>query len=180
MQTTFLSPYVKEDIFVKMAPGYETNDKAGVHLVINLKKSLYGLWRSPKSCFKPMDVQLAVIDFRPLKSDPCVYISEDETGFVILTLYVDNIMFLSASKTLLNKPKKQLMDRFEMSDMDDMSRILGMNVTRDREEGAFTISQKDNTEGVVQRYGMEDCNTAYTPRVGPELSLNQPEETLLN
>ena len=85
-------------------------------------------------------------------------------------------MFLNASKSLLNKLKKKLMDGFEMSDMDEASKIFGMNVTRDREKGAITISQKDYTEDVVQLYGMEGCNLAYTPDIGPELSLNQPEE----
>ena len=89
-------------------------------------------------------------------------------------------MFLSASKPLLNKLKKELMNRFEMSDTGDVSRILGMNVTRDREKGTVTINQKNYTEDVVQRYGMKGCNPAYTPGVGPKLSLNQPEEKLLN
>ena len=52
--------------------------------------------------------------------------------------------------------------------------ILGKNVTRDHERGAIPISQKGYTEDVVQRYGMEDCNPAYTPGAGLELSLNQP------
>ena len=143
-------------------------------------KILYCLRQSPKSWFGTVDVKLAVIGFRPLKSDPCVYVYEDETDFVVLTLYVDDIMFLSASKSLQNKLKKKLMNRFEMSDIGDVSRIVGMNVTRDREKGTTTVSQKDYTEDVVQGYGMEGCNPAYTPGVGPEMSLKQPEEKLLN
>ena len=60
-----------------------------------------------------------------------------------------NILFLSASKSLLNKLKKKLMNQFEMSDMGDVSRILGMNVTRDREKETITISSKDYTKDVV-------------------------------
>ena len=55
-----------------------------------------------------------------------------------------------------------------------------MTVTRDREEGTITISQKGYTEDVVQRYGMKGCIPTYTPGVMPKLSLNQQEETLLN
>ena len=69
-----------------------------------------------------------------------MYIYEDEIGFVILTLYVDDVLFLRVINTLLNKPKKQLMDRFDISDMGDVSRILGMNVDRDGEEGTINIS----------------------------------------
>ena len=67
-----------------------------------------------------------------------------------------------------------------MADMGNVSRVLGMNVTRDREEGTITINQKDYTEDIVQRSGMLGCNPAYTPGVEAELSLDQPEENLLN
>ena len=58
--------------------------------------------------------------------------------------------------------------------------ILGMSVTRDREKGTITISQKGYTEDVVQPYGLEERNPASNPGVGLELSLNQEEEKLLN
>ena len=124
-----------------------------------------------------MDQCLGDIGFRPLKSDPCVYIYEDEVGFVFLTLYVDDLLLLGANKLQLNKLKKQLMGRFEMTDMGDVSRILGMNVARDRKKGTIIINQREYTEDVIERFGMKGCNPAYTPGVGPELSLNQPEET---
>ena len=180
VQRTFLNAGVEEDVFVKMAPGYETNDEAGVPLVMKLKKNLYGLRQSPKYWFGMMDVELAVIGFRPLKSDPCVYVYENKTGFAVLRLYVDDILFLSVSKSLLNNLKKKLMNRFEMPDMGDVSGILGMNVTRDRAKGTIIISQKDRTDDVVQRYGMKGCNLTYTPGVGSKLSLNRPEKKLLN
>ena len=55
-----------------------------------------------------------------------------------------------------------------------------MSVTRVREKWAITISQKDYTEDVAQPFRMEGCNTAYHREVELELSLNQPEKTLLN
>ena len=67
-----------------------------------------------------------------------------------------------------------------------VSQILGMSVTRDHEYIVYVCIYIYIyiyiyiTEDVVQRYGMEGCNPAYTPRVGPELSLNQPGEKLLD
>ena len=85
---------------------------------------------------------LSKIGFRSLKSDPCVYVYKVENGSAILTLYVDDVLLLGTNKQLLEKLKKKLMDRFEMTDMDDVSRVLGMNVTRDRVKGTITINQK--------------------------------------
>ena len=82
-----------------------------------------------------MDDHLSNIGFRSLKSDPCVYVFEDKTGTVIPTLYVDDIILLGNNKRLLGKLKKQLMDRFEMMDLRDVSKVLGMDVTRDQENG---------------------------------------------
>ena len=67
-----------------------------------------------------------------------------------------------------------------MTGMGDVSRVLGTNVTRDSKEGTITINQKHYTEDIIQRYGMRGYNSAYTPGMGPELSLVQTEENLLN
>ena len=93
---------------------------------------------------------------------------------------MDDDLLLGANKQLLDKLKKQRIDRSEMTDMGNVSGLLGMNVTRDREEETITINHEDDTEDIVQRYGMRGCNPAYTPGVGPELSLDQPEENLVN
>ena len=70
------------------------------------------------------------------------------------------------------------MDRFEMTDMGDVSGVLGMNIARDREKGTITINQRDYTVDVIERFSVRGYNPAYTPVARPELSLNQSEETL--
>ena len=131
VQTAFLNADVEEGVYVKMAPGYETYDKSGVPFVMKLKKSLYGFPQSPKSWFGTMDDHLSNISFRSLKSYPCVYVFEDKTRTAILTLCVDDILLFGNNKQFLGKLKKQLMDRFESTDLGDVSKVLGMNVTRD-------------------------------------------------
>ena len=36
--------------------------------------------------------------------------------------------------------------------MGDVSRVLGMNVTRDRKKRTITSDQKDSTENIVERF----------------------------
>ena len=75
---------------------------------------------------------------------------------------------------------KQLMDQFEMTDMGHVSRVLDMNATRGCEKGTITTDQRYYTEDMIERFGMKDGNPTYTPGGGPGLSLNQPEEKLLD
>ena len=53
-----------------------------------------------------------------------IYIYEDETSFVILALYMGDILLRSTSKTMIKKLKRKLTD--------DVLRILDMNVTRNQ------------------------------------------------
>ena len=47
--TAFLNSAVDETIFVKMAPGREKTDNNGVHQVMRLPKSLYGIPQGPST-----------------------------------------------------------------------------------------------------------------------------------
>ena len=105
---------------------------------------------------------------------------EDKTGTAILTLYMEDILLLGNIKQLLGKLKKQLIDRFKMTDLGDVSKVLGMNVARDRGNWTITIDQKDYTEDILEHYGMTNCNVALTPGVGPKISLDQPADRLLD
>ena len=114
------------------------------------------------------------IAFKALKSDPCVYIfngtttmkqelSTDDDSTVILTLYVNNVLLAGGNKAALEMIKGTLVSRFKMSDMGDVSRVLGMQVTRDGQTGSLTITQEDYTRGRLIKYGMQDCRPLGTP-----------------
>ena len=135
-----------------MAPDYETNDKAGVPLVMELKKNLYGLRQSPKNwfglCMWRSSSSASVRSSRIRVSH--VHLRGREWLFHRNAL--SGLYSAPHNKTLLNKLKKKLMDRLEMSNAGDVSRVVGMNVTCDREKGAITISHENYRENVVQRY----------------------------
>ena len=66
-----------------------------------------------------------------------------------------------------------------MSDLGNVSLVLGMQVSRDRAKGSLTISQESYTESILERFGMGNCKTLSTPDYGSEPSTVQPEATLL-
>ena len=72
------------------------------------------------------------------------------------------------------------MRRFDTKCMGDVSMVLGMQITRDREKGTFTISQAYYTKSVLETCGMGECKAVYTIGVGPELSINQGEGDFLS
>ena len=57
-----------------------------------------------------------------------------------------------------------------MTGIGEVNRILGMEVTRDYDEGALAITQTVYVDNILERFGMQDANAAHTPGYGPELS----------
>ena len=81
------------------------------------------------------------IGFRPTELDPCVYTHGSGVTLVILTLYVDDILITGKDPTLVEQRKEEIKERFKMTDMGEVSRILGLEVTRDFNEGTLAITQ---------------------------------------
>ena len=72
------------------------------------------------------------------------------------------------------------MARFSMTDLGEVSLILGMKITRDQSKRTLRISLTDYTRSILDRFNMKDCNPVSTPSTGAELSLDQPTDTLLD
>lgn len=117
VQTLFLNTDVDEEVYVKMAPGFETTTEEGIPLVMMLLKSLYGLRESPRNWFGTIDGHLKETGFTPLKSNPCVCIYSFGGKLVILTLYLDDFLLLGGTIGVLNTLKGKLTGRFAMTDM---------------------------------------------------------------
>ena len=130
--TAFLNAKVEEEVYVKIAPGYEEFNNDGVPMVMKLLKSLYGLRQSPRCWYGTVDEHVVEIGFKSLKSDPCVYIYSEGGAIYVLTLYVDDVLLLGKDRKVLERIKRKLMGRFSSTDMGDVSLVLGMEVTRDR------------------------------------------------
>ena len=112
VKTAFLYADIEEEVYVTMAPGFETTNLDGVQLVMKLRKSLYGHAQSPQSWWKTIDPKLVEIGFVPLKPDSCVYIYNHNNTVVIITLYVDDPLVIGSNVRVIEKIKKKLKDNF--------------------------------------------------------------------
>ncbi len=181
VQSAFLQSPVDEPTFCRQAPGYEI---PGPHptnpLVMKLKQAVYGLRTASRTWYTTLDKALKHIGFEATRSDPCVYVYKKSNGFAYLTIYVDDILLTSPDKILIASLKERLMQRFSMTDLGEVSLILGMKVTRDRAKKTLRINQTDYTRSLLDKFNMSDCSPVSTPGVGVELPLEQPEETLLD
>ena len=110
---------------------------------MRLLKGLYGLRQSPIKWWNMIDKHLVEISFKSIESGPCVYTYSECGAIYILKLYVDDVLLLGKDVLVLRRIKQKPMNRFSMTDMGDVSLVLGMGVTCDLEKGAVTITQEN-------------------------------------
>lgn len=77
--------------------------------------------------------------YRRSDADNCIYVKsiKDSNGFisfVILAVYIDDIIPVSNNINMLNAEKGLLCKNFEMTVQGEIHFVLGMTINRDREE----------------------------------------------
>jgi len=96
--------------------------------------------------------------------DSCVYMMRrNETVILYLILYVDDILMASYDMQEIQKLKERLNDGFEMKDLGNAKRILGVDIMRDRNKGELFLSQQGYLRKVVERFKMKESKVVGPP-----------------
>lgn len=75
--------------------------------------------------------------------DSCVYFRKLKDGsFVYLLLYIDDILIAAKDVAEIARLKSQLSGEFEMKDLVEAKKILGMEIHMDKRAGKLYLSQK--------------------------------------
>ena len=111
--------------------------------VCMLIKSLYGLKQSPRQWYKRFDQFIQGQKFTRSEHDHCVYFRRLLNGaFIYLLLYGDDMLIALKNKDEIEILKKQLASEFEIKDLGDAHRILGMEIRRDKKNGERIVDSK--------------------------------------
>jgi Reverse transcriptase (RNA-dependent DNA polymerase) len=88
---------------------------------------------------------------------------------LIMTLYVDDLIFMGNSSRMVKEFKGAMMKEFEMTDLRLMKYFLGLEV-KQHEKNIF-VSQEAYAKEILKRFVMENCNPIVTPmELGTKLS----------
>lgn len=161
VKTAFLHGTLEQELYMEQPEGFEVDEEKDQ--VCLLKKSLYGLKQSPRLWNKRFHQFMKEQKFSRSEHDSCVYVKEVNFSWVYLLLYVDDMLLAAKDMAEINKLKNVLSSEFEMKDMGAASRILGIDIKRDRKEGVLYLSQSCYLKKVVQKFKMAEAKTVNTP-----------------
>ena len=100
-------------------------------------------------------------------SDYYVYFKRlDDDSYIILCLYVDDMLVAGSNMDHIKGLKCQLAHAFAMKDLGAAKKILGMKICRDRKNKTLTLSHVDYVEKLLQRFSMENAKAISTLLLG--------------
>ncbi|KAL5774241.1 hypothetical protein ACOSP7_011798 [Xanthoceras sorbifolium] len=179
VKTAFLHGDLEEEIYMRQPEGFKEAGKE--NLVCRLKKSLYGLKQAPRQWYKKFDSFMSSSGFTRCQADHCCYIKRFDNSFIILLLYVDDMLVAGSDMQEIMNLKRELSKQFAMKDLGAAKQILGMRIKRDTKSETLLLSQAEYIKKVLSRFNMQDAKPVSTPlgvhfRLSKEQSPKTEEE----
>ena len=131
VKNTFLNGELNEEIYMEQPEGFIVPGQE--KKVCRLVKSLYGLKQAPKQWHEKFDNAMMSNGFRINECDKCVYIKDTVNGYVIVYLYVDDMLIIGSNNDIIKATKRMLINEFNIKDLGFVDVILGMKISRKSE-----------------------------------------------
>ena len=102
IKSAFLNDELNEEIYMEQPDGFIVPGQE--KKVCSLVKSFYRLKQAPKHWYEKFDNAMMSNGFRINECDKCVFIKDTASGYVIMCLYVDDVLIISIIMISLKLP----------------------------------------------------------------------------
>ena len=159
VKTAFLNGVLEEDIYLKYPEGIPAQSGT----VLKLQKSMYGLKQSPRQLNTRFNQFITSLGFKQCPSKSCLYVRQDATSITFICLYVDDMLIACSDEKTISELIRQLNTEFQMTDLSEPKKFMGLNITYNMEDGYLQLDQTSYAEQLLCRFGMKDSKPVATP-----------------
>jgi hypothetical protein len=114
--------------------------RQGENVVCRLNKSLYGLKQASRNWFSTFSDTIQQAGYQQSKADYSLFTKAQDTSFIAVLIYVDDILLTGNNLQEMERLKKFLLKRFRIKDLGDLKYFLGIEFSKSK-KGIF-MSQK--------------------------------------
>ncbi|CAI7898712.1 unnamed protein product [Closterium sp. NIES-53] len=125
-----------EQIWLRRSPGFTGSFPLGTQW--QLRGPVYGLRQAPREWHGTPRTILAALDFFPSSADASLFVRRGSTPFFVL-IYVDNLVFATPDRQALASVKEEMQRRHTCTDLGELQRYLGRQITRERAARIITL-----------------------------------------
>lgn len=91
------------------------------------------------------------------------YVLEDGNKKALFCIHVDDILIAHNSDELADGIVVALQNKWDITDLGEPTRLLGMHLKINHELGTISVHQQDYIESLLKRFNMVECKPADTP-----------------
>lgn len=175
ISSAFLQGDLDEEIYMQQPEGFAQGPPG---TVLRLGRPIYGLKQAGRMWNRKLHKVLTSMGFRRLDSDRSVYIYSKDEIRIIIPVHVDDLTLASKSQAAIDQTVADLSKHFKLRNLGPTRFLLGIEITRNRPERTIHLSQHQYIVDMLERYGMDSCNSVLTPMEhGLRLSKKQGPQT---
>jgi hypothetical protein len=150
-----------------------SNLKRGWRLKLN--KALYGTKQASREWYILIDTYLKSLKFKSNIADACFYSFIDGVNYVLILLYVDDIIIAATTEALQKKYARLLSEKFKVSYNGVLSEYLNISILHDRVNRCVYMSQEKYVSEITRQFNIPVKEDVDTP-MQQNLHLNMEEE----
>jgi hypothetical protein len=158
MKNVFLNSVIQEEVYVRQPPGFE-NPKYPDR-VYKLSKALYELKQASRTWYAILKMFLLEHGYVMGSLDKTLFTLNHGTDFLLVQIYVDDIIFGGSSHTLMFRFQEMMESEFEMSMMGELIFFLGIQVKQNK-QGTF-VHQAKYTKDLMKKFNMVELKPVST------------------
>nr|GEW91752.1 putative ribonuclease H-like domain-containing protein [Tanacetum cinerariifolium] len=158
VKSAFLYGTIDEEVYVMQPPGFQ--DPKFPAKVYKVKKAMCGLHQAPRAWYGTLSKYLLKNDFHSGTIDQTLFIRKQREDFILVQVYVDDIIFGSSNPQLCREFEAFMHDKFQMSAMGELNFFLGLQVLQ-KKDGIF-LSQDKYVGDILKKFGYSDVRSSNT------------------
>ncbi|CAI7752000.1 unnamed protein product [Closterium sp. NIES-54] len=136
--TAFLQGSLHEEIWLRRPPRFIGTFPPGTQW--SQRRLVYSPRQAPREWHDTLRTNIAALGFHPSSADPSMFVRSGPTPFFVL-VYVDDLVFATEDRTALAEVRSELQKRHTCTDLGELRRYLGLQITRDRAARTITLTQ---------------------------------------
>jgi hypothetical protein len=122
----FLNGVIQEEVFVRQPSGFKNSKYP--NRVYKFLKALYGLKQAPRVWHAMLKTFLLENGYIMGSIDKTLFTLNHGTDFLLVQIYVDDIIFSGSSHSLVSSFQEMVENEFQMSMMGELTFYLGIQV----------------------------------------------------
>nr|GEW14222.1 uncharacterized mitochondrial protein AtMg00810-like [Tanacetum cinerariifolium] len=136
-------------------------DPKFLHRVHKVEKAMYGLHQAPRAWYDTFSKYLLDNGFQRGSIDQTLFVRKHKGEFLLVQVYVDDIIFGSPNPKLCREFEALMHDKFQMSAMCELNFFLGLQVLQKKDD--IFLLQDKYVGDILKKFRYKNIRAAKTP-----------------